>query len=136
MKFRRSRRFRAQLDLLPLIDVIFLLLIFFMVSTTFISMENKMKVDLPSASTGKSSTNKIIAVTVLEDGTVFLGEKIVSLSELQPELSVRLQEAIDKGVVIKADRSARHGLVVSVMDRVKKAGAERLALATEPIESR
>jgi biopolymer transport protein ExbD len=107
-----------------------------MVSTTFISMENKMKVDLPSASTGKSSTNKIIAVTVLEDGTVFLGEKIVSLSELQPELSVRLQEAIDKGVVIKADRSARHGLVVSVMDRVKKAGAERLALATEPIESR
>jgi biopolymer transport protein ExbD len=136
MKFRRSRRFRAQLDLLPLIDVIFILFIFFMVSTTFISMENKMKVDLPSASTGKSSTNKIIAVTVLEDGTVFLGEKIVSLSELQPELSVRLQEAIDKGVVIKADRSARHGLVVSVMDRVKKAGAERLALATEPIESR
>lgn len=99
-------------------------------------MENKMKVDLPSAKTGKTSTNKILAITIGEDGRVHLGTQPVSISDLQSELSVRLQEALDKGVVIKADRSARHGLVVTVMDIAKKAGAQKLAIAIDPEDRR
>jgi len=129
MKFRRARKFRAQLDLVPLIDVVFLLLIFFMVTTTFISAENQLKVKLPSADTGKATASRNLCVTLGGDGTIMLGDSVTSLSDLQAGLSSELQRAQDDTVLIKADKSARHGLVVKIMDIARKAGAGKLAVA-------
>ncbi|PKK88593.1 MAG: biopolymer transporter ExbD [Candidatus Wallbacteria bacterium HGW-Wallbacteria-1] len=129
MKFRRARKFRAQLDLVPLIDVVFLLLIFFMVTTTFISVEHQLKVKLPSADTGKGTAAKNLCITLAGDGTILLGDSVTSLSELMDGISRELQKTQDGTVLIKADKSARHGLVVQIMDIAKKAGAEKLAIA-------
>lgn len=129
MKFRRSRKLGAQLDLVPLIDVVFLLLIFFMVSTTFISVEHQLRVKLPEAGTGKGGNSKILNVTIAADGSVALGARQTNLSELTDDISRDLSTLEDKTVLIKADRAATHGLVVKVMDLAKRAGADRIAVA-------
>lgn len=134
MKFRRSKKFGAQLDLVPLIDVVFLLLIFFMVSTTFISVEHQLRVKLPEAGTGKGGTSRILNVTIAADGSIAVGAKPTTLTELTEGISRDLSALEDKTVLIKADRAATHGLVVKVMDLAKRAGADKIAVAAAALE--
>ena len=137
MTMRRSSRARRRLvtapglDLTPMVDVVFLLIIFFMVSTTFITLETGLPVDLPQAQSAQAQPSDLPTVTVTRDERVFLGGAEVPLADL----AVRLQEALaasgQTAVVLRADATVPHGLVVEVMDRIKQAGAQRIAIATD-----
>jgi len=127
----RSRSEEVFINLTPLIDVVFLLLIFFMVTTTFATIRYGMRVDLPTTTTPQEKIEQNIVVSINKDGKIYLGKKWVSEKQLVSLLS---QEIKKKGtlVIVNADRDVTHGKVVRVMDLAKKAGAEKLGILTTP----
>lgn len=120
------------LNLTPMIDVIFLLLIFFMVATTFQDPEREMDVDLPEASSGSPLTEDQddLIINILRDGSIVLFEKPTTREDLVRILNQRAQQDPETPVTIRGDRLVKHEAVVSVMDACGMAGLRQLSLGT------
>ncbi|HPF12762.1 MAG: biopolymer transporter ExbD [Planctomycetes bacterium] len=120
------------LNLTPMIDVIFLLLIFFMVATTFADPERELDVDLPQASTGSSPKESLdeLVINILRDGTLMVSGKTMEPAELDRILRAKAQDRPDTPVTIRGDRLVHHEVVVSVMDACGRAGLRQLSLGT------
>jgi biopolymer transport protein ExbD len=134
MQFRRPRRDDARIEITPLVDMVFLLLIFFMLSTSFIVTPG-IKVNLPQSSAEKITQEKReVLVVITEDNQIFVEKTPVGEGELQQQLAAVAREDPQTLVLIKADVQARHGTVVEVMDIAKQSGLNRLAISTQPKE--
>ncbi len=126
--FQRTRRTQEEggLSLAPLIDVVFLLIIFFLVSTTFTTQPG-LQVYLPQAGGQVDVPEDQWIITVTEEGGIYLQD-----DELTPEeLRSRLQQE-PRPVVVRADERVPHGTLVSVLDRVRQAGINQVSIATRP----
>ncbi|MFH1784096.1 MAG: biopolymer transporter ExbD [bacterium] len=130
MRFKRRSHPSISSDATPMADIVFLLLIFFMISSSFI-IQPGIKINLPEAATSEAQLEKQLLVTVSKDSKVFINKEEVSLKDLERELKAVFLNMQDKVLIIKADRRVTHGTVVEVMDKAKLAGAQRLAIATE-----
>ncbi|MBN1621042.1 MAG: biopolymer transporter ExbD [Endomicrobiales bacterium] len=131
MNFRK--RFfhnEPQLDVAPLADIVFLLLIFFMLSSTLV-MEPGIKLKLPKAKTSEIQSEDKLMISITKDKDIFVDDKKVMIDNLESEVRALLNIRREKYVVIRADKSVDHGLVVEVLDKSKLAGAKNLALAAE-----
>jgi len=120
----------ATFDLTPMVDVVFLLIIFFMLTTTFITVESGLPVDLPQAQTAVTSPSDLPTVSIDGFGEVYFGGTRVTEAELPALVSQALQETGQTAVVLRADSAAQHGQAVRVMDLLRQAGAERIVIAT------
>lgn len=131
MPRRRSGRARLSpiLDLTPMVDVVFLLIIFFMVSTTFITLETGLPVDLPQASSAEAQSSSLPTVTIDSSERIYLAGSELDESSLVPALQALLRDQESGVVVLRADQSVSHGLTVRIMDAIKRAGATRVAIA-------
>lgn len=130
---RRSRRLVRQglsLDLTPMVDVVFLLIIFFMVSTTFITLESGLPVDLPNAQTSQVQASDLPTVTIAADETIYLAGVQTDETSLVTSLRALIDTSGSGVVILRADRTVQHGLTVRVMDLIRQSGAERIAIAT------
>ena len=128
---KRERHFyQLQAPLTSLIDIVFLLLIYFLLTTNFM-VDEGIKIKLPEASATSPQTQKEITIVVDKKGKAFLENREVPLNELFTVLKDRLQGKENALVVIKADRAIMLNKAVRVMDVAKAAGAGRLVLATE-----
>ncbi len=126
----RGGRLPVWIDLTAMVGVVFLLIIFFMVSTTFITLETGLPVDLPQAQTAQATPSDLPTVTVTPDERVFVGGATVSMEALPGLLQQLIAESGDTTVVLRADTTVHHGFVVRVMDLIKQSGAQRIAIAT------
>jgi biopolymer transport protein ExbD len=127
----RSRlRASPSIDLTPMVDVVFLLVIFFMVSTTFITMESGLPVDLPSAQTAVTEPSTLPTVTITKNEAIYVGGTQVTQAQVIDAVRRQMASSGYTTVVLRADASVPHGVVVTVMDLIKQAGAKRLAIAT------
>ncbi len=136
MHFKPMKREESRFDLTPLVDVVFLLLIFFMLSTTFIVAPG-IKVKLPtSSSTEISREKKEVRVVMAKDDKIFVEQKLVTIDELGKYLKKAARENREGMVIIQADERVLHGKVVEVMDVAKTSGFNKLAIATRPKESK
>lgn len=133
MRFKRHYQIiKGEINLTPLVDVIFQQIIFFMLTSSFI-MQPGIKIKLPSAVTSDIIREKEIFVNIFEDGTIFFKGKIVKIDEFQKLLSGEVKNTKERIIlVIKADREAKHGIVVDVMDKAREIGVYRIAIATVP----
>lgn len=132
MQFRRPRRDDARIEITPLVDMVFLLLIFFMLSTTFI-VSPGIKVNLPQSSAEKvPQEKKEVRVVITEDNKVFVESMFVDMEGLEQQLVEAARQDPQTLVIIKADAKALHGKVVEVMDISKQSGLNRMAIATQP----
>jgi len=130
MRFKRHAELKkGQLDIAPLIDVVFLLLIFFMLTSSFI-LQPGIKVKLPKAVTSETLPEEGIIVTVASDGVLYLSSSPITLREL----GVMLKQAAleNKPVLIKADRASAVGRVVEVWDLCRSNGISQVNIATMP----
>jgi biopolymer transport protein ExbD len=133
MNFRkRGRRPATQIDLTPLIDVVFQLLIFFLITTTFVQNPG-IEVDLPKATTAQvAQDGEQVIVGVTKDGRYVHQGRAVSDDELEEALKARMPTSPDRApvMVIQADEGTPHGKVVHVMDLARRLGYGQLAIAT------
>ncbi|MDO9555054.1 MAG: biopolymer transporter ExbD [Atribacterota bacterium] len=134
MKFPHPNKKSASFNLTPLIDVVFLLLIFFMLTTTFVNLENRVKVNLPSGDFAAAETSENIIVTITENNTIYLNGKLIDPLKLTESVAAEIKDEPEKIVILEADKNVLHGKVIRVMDLLKKGGAERIAIATQPVE--
>ena len=138
MKFRRRPRNEVSIELTPLIDVVFLLLIFFMVSTTFIR-ETQLELELPEASGDlQQPEEQSIVITIAEDGTYAVNDQALVNSQLAT-LMRALREQIGEGdasrqLIITADANSTHQAVVRAMDAAGRLGLTRLSITTQSPE--
>ncbi|MCJ7646401.1 biopolymer transporter ExbD [bacterium] len=131
MQFRRPRTLSTRLDATPMADTVFLLLIFFMLSTSFV-VQPGIQVKLPKAVTSEIQLKKDLILTITAENILFLNEEPVTLDKLGEALEAAFAQRKDRILIIKADQEVRHGMVVQAMDIAKLSGADRLAIATEP----
>jgi biopolymer transport protein ExbD len=134
MNFSTGRKPRntAALDITPLVDVVFLLLIFFLLTATSVKNPN-LDINLPKASAQEMfNKTKDVTIGVMEDGTIKYENRPMKLEALEKVLKQRLKEdGPDAVVIIKADKSSKHGVVVEIMDVSKKVGFNKLAIAVD-----
>jgi biopolymer transport protein ExbD len=132
MHFKRKKRISTPPDITPMIDVVFLLLIFFMLSTTFI-IHPGITITLPKSSAEEIKKEKEeIEVTISENGMIYIKEKEVTDEELKSIFAEAASSSMESVVIINADEKAKHGRVVLVMDSAKESGITKLAVATNP----
>ena len=120
---------RVTIDIAPLVDVIFLLVIFFAVSTTFLESSG-LKLDLPTSSSTADREIEDLTVSLDADGRLELDGEPVARDELDRRLREALEGRAAKVVVLRADTTTSHGDVVEIMDVIRGAGAEALTVAT------
>lgn len=117
------------IDMSPLIDCVFILLIFFIVTTVFVD-ETGVEVDKPQAASSVQLEKNSILIALTDDGKVVYGGREIGLSGIQP-LVKRMLAKEDIPVIIQADQSAQTGLLVNIIDEAKLAGATKVSLATK-----
>ena len=121
MRRRKSRRF-ADIDITPLIDVLFMLIIFFVLTATFI--QGKLDIDLPSGESTASDMKRALTLTVEKDGTIFWDGVKVS----REELPVLARGAREREILIAGDKNAPYGKVAEVLSILKKEGISSAGL--------
>ena len=132
MQFKKRGNDDFRLDVTPLVDCVFLLLIFFMLSSTLISISG-IKVNPPESSAEKiEKEKKEIKISITKDGKIYLNKKETDLKKLASKLKEMHITNRNGVVIIHADKMVSHGRVVEVMDIAKTAGFNKLAIATEP----
>ena len=131
MQFRDKPRKRVIINITSLIDVLFLLLIFFIVSSTFLEQPG-MKLDLPQTSGQEAVRIEGYTLFILSDGSIYLNEEELNVNTLSERLQEIAPEVEEQGLIFKADETTRYGLVVEIMDRVKQSGITKLIIASQP----
>ena len=128
----RARRApeEAEIIIIPMIDTMMFLLMFFIVASLAMVVQNGLPVNLPKASTGVQHSAQNLTITISRDNTIHLNTKPITLDNETDEL-----KALNVGdgtlIIINADAHVEHGLVTTVMDNARKAGIERFAIATQ-----
>ncbi len=127
---RKAGRKQLELNMAPLIDMVFILLIFFLVTTSFVK-ETGVSVNRPSAATAESREKAGIFIGITEDGRVFMESEEVAVHAVRAHVERALAENPGSGVVVVADRGSRMGVTVEVMDACRLAGAPDVSIAAE-----
>jgi biopolymer transport protein ExbD len=129
---------KPEVQMAPLIDIIFLLLIFYAVTTQFVSDE-RLKLKLPEAETaesvGTSQEEKPPEVKIATDGSIWIDDQIVPEIELESRIRQLVERAPDDGIILKGDKGAEYGVVIHVLDVARKVGAKGIQMsADKPVE--
>ena len=117
--------------IVPLMDVVFAILTFFIMSSLYLTKSEGLLVNLPKASQSQQQQQTRVNITVLANGTLALNKRIIGLDQWEPNvrsLMVATQQTI---VIINADKTVKHGNVVAVLDQVKKIDGIKVAIATK-----
>jgi biopolymer transport protein ExbD len=134
MRIQRRTPKKARIEIIPMIDTIFFLLVFFMISTLSMAQYRGMPVNLPKAASGRQAPAESAAITIDKQARLFLNKQAVDKAELGELLRQQLTKNADLLVVINADDGVEHGHVVEVMDIARSANVARMAIAVKPKE--
>ncbi|MGP0565465.1 ExbD/TolR family protein [Nitrospina sp. 32_T5] len=122
------------LDIAPLVDIVFLLLIFFMLTSTFIRQEG-MDIELPRAESSESFDMKSIKIQVQEDGALMAGDKKVEFEELRSIIGSAVEKDSSVPIIIEADKKTDFDMFAKILDLARLLGASNIVIATDPLES-
>ena len=131
MMFERTRKKTTAPNIIPLIDVMFFLLVFFMVFWNIFSTPLGMDVELPRAVTGRPQSDGQLEVSVRQDGAFYINGRMVTGPELRAHVQQRLSANPELFVIVKADRRVRYEHVVDALDHIRAVGGHKLGLAVE-----
>jgi biopolymer transport protein ExbD len=121
-----------QINIVPMIDVVFAVLAFFILSSLFLTPNQGLTVALPGAATGETQPQRRVNLTLDASGAVFIGDQPVDEAQMLEAVQTLVSGAAGGLVVIRADQSVSHGRVVAVMDRLRTLEGVQLAIATQP----
>lgn len=121
-----------EVNILPMIDVIFAILAFFIVSTLFLTRTEGFSVNLPDAESGSPQVQADFTIVLQADGSLQLDEQAIALTDLRPMIEQSLAPDQIAVITIQADEQAYHGQVVEIMDEIRLIEGVQLGIATEP----
>ncbi len=131
MNIKNNRVVRQpKLMIIPMIDIIFFLMVFFLFSTLQMVYQKSLPVNLPVASQSHQEAPKPVSITIMADGTVSIGDTKVPIDEVKGRVE-QLADKSETPVILRADEKVEHGKVIQVMDEIKSAGVTKLAIATQ-----
>jgi biopolymer transport protein ExbD len=130
MEFERRRHNHAHMSIAPLVDVVFLLLLFFML-TSHLMQEPAIKIKLPESKTAEAQRDAIKTIYISKDGGIYFMDKRVDLNNLQMAIKEGVKDIQIDFIQIKADRESDVGILVSVIDEVRLSGIKNYSIATE-----
>lgn len=130
MQISDKVRKKVQINITSLIDVLFILLIFFMVTSTFLEQPG-IKLELPKAESAQVEQIENLIIYVDQQRQVFLNDKPVAIDRLEKQLQETIAENEEPTLVLRADKAVPHGLVVTIMDLAKKTGVKRLVVGAD-----
>jgi biopolymer transport protein TolR len=131
---RRIGTTMAEINIIPLVDVVLVLLLIFMLTAPM--MYRGIDVNLPKAASKPTAVEERLVLTVTKEQGLFLNERRVTAGGLEQALRDAFKNRTDKTLYLKADAGLAYGTVVETMDRVRRAGIERLGMVTEPVRER
>lgn len=131
MQLRDRPRKKVFINITSLIDVTFMMLLFFMITSSFLEQPG-IKLELPAAKTSAHAEPQEYVLTIDKKGELFLNRQPVALAGLEAEIRNALPKMKDSALVLKADQEISHGLVVRVMDMAKRGGIKKLIIGTKP----
>ena len=132
MRLPRNNPKKARIEIVPMIDTIFFLLVFFMLSSLSMISRYSVPVNLPTATGKADQVPQVITVTITKEGNLFYNkEKINSSREIIRRLVIVRQKHVVVTVVINADQNVKHGRVVEVLDAIQQSGLAKIAIAVK-----
>src|SRR5262245_27194054 len=123
----------SEINIIPLVDVILVLLLIFMLTAPL--MHRGIDVNLPRSAAKPTAVEERMVLTLTKDQTVFLNDKPVAIGGLEARIRDLMKDRSDKTLYLKADQGLQYGFVVETMDRLRRAGVEKLGMVTEPARS-
>lgn len=126
----RRRRFMAEINVIPLVDVVLVLLVIFMVTAPM--LYRGLDIKLPTSASNTIRPEERIVLTIERDQKLYLDKDPVNVAQLERRLRAMKERNADLSVYLRADREVPYGTVVQVMDGVKRSGIEKLGMVTEP----
>ena len=132
MRIPRQESEKARIEVIPMIDIVFFLLVFFMISTLSMTVNRSLPVNLPKAASAQQELGETANLTVTKDGMMFLNKEPVILQDMVPRLKAELAKAPNLLVIVTADDQTSHGAIVDAIDEMRQAGVSRLAIAVNP----
>lgn len=122
---------KPKLMIIPMIDIIFFLLVFFMMSMLSMVVQKSVPVNLPAAQTAKVDLQRKVPITVTADGNVFVDQKPMGLEQMISYLKAEQAKGTELTILLRADTSAQYGKFVQVLDTLKQNKITKIAIATE-----
>lgn len=122
---------KPKLMIIPMIDIIFFLLVFFMMSMLSMVVQKSVPINLPAAQTAKVDLQRKVPITVTADGSIFVDQKPMGLEQMVGYLKAEQAKGTELTILLRADTSAQYGKFVQVLDTLKQNKITKIAIATE-----
>ena len=130
MYFKEDNKSENQINILPMIDIIFAILSFFIISSLFLTRIDSIKVNLPESSTAISEKNKPLMISINSDEQIYFEEKLITINNLSRLVKSSLGELENSLIILRADTLVRHGFIIKVLDELRKIENIKIGLST------
>ena len=130
MYFITDNKSENQINILPMIDIIFAILSFFIISSLFLTRIDSIKVNLPESSTAISEKNKSLLISINSDEQIYFEDKLITISNLSRLVKSSLVELESSLIILRADTLVRHGFIIKVLDELRKIENITIGLST------
>jgi biopolymer transport protein ExbD len=131
MKIQLPSSKRARIEILPLIDIVFLLLVFFIYAMLSMAVHRGLPVDLPVSQSAEIDQKLTLSVTIKDDGLIHVNKTPVALEDLTGILRAKSEEASETGVLVFADRDLSYQMIYTILDNIRLAGISRISLQAD-----
>ena len=130
MYFRENNKSENQINILPMIDIIFAILSFFIISSLFLTRIDSIKVNLPESSTAISEKNKPLMISINSDEQIYFEEKLITINNLSRLVKASLGEFENSLIILRADASLKYGFIIKVLDELRKIEKLKIGIST------
>ncbi len=135
MRLSAAAKKKPRIEIIPMIDTMFFLLVFFMIATLSMTLQHGMPVSLPTAESSTDSLDEHVSLTLTREGILYYNKEVITLEELERRLTYLRQTSSDPSLLINADEYVPHGRVIKVMDLIRLSGITSMGIATQPSSS-
>ena len=126
---------KPRIEIIPMIDTMFFLLVFFMIATLSMTIQHGMPVSLPTAESSTDTIAEHVSLTLTREGLLYYNKEAITLQELEIRLTNLRQSSSNPSLLINADEQVPHGRVIKVMDLIRLSGITSMGIATQPSSS-
>ena len=121
----------SQINILPMIDIIFVILSFFIISSLYLVRLETIPVNLPNAETANQEKNSVIVITLDLKDRIFVDEKLLEIGLIKNEILSKIKNTKNRKVIIRADKDVKYGKVISILDILRKLDGIKIGVSTE-----